>query len=86
MDKHDILTAEQSAELLQVSIDTMRKLLREGQIPARKVGREYRILRTNLEAWLGAPPSRATKTGNRERAMPTAENATTGSTTQRNTR
>lgn len=52
MDAPDVLTPEEAARLLRVSLDTVRKMLREGRLPGAKVGREWRILRRDLEAYL----------------------------------
>jgi excisionase family DNA binding protein len=37
---------------LDLSEDTIRELIRTKQLPAYKVGREYRVLRTEYEEWL----------------------------------
>ncbi len=50
-----ILTTEQAAEKLQVKPLTMRKYLRNGTIPGRKFGREWRILETDLEGMVSQP-------------------------------
>lgn len=47
-----ILTAEQAAEKLQVTPKTIRKLLKEGKMPGRKIGREWRLLETDIERWV----------------------------------
>jgi excisionase family DNA binding protein len=52
MDAPDVLTPEEAADLLRVTVDTVRKLLREGKLPGAKVGREWRLLRRDLEAHL----------------------------------
>ena len=49
----EVLTVEQAAELLLVDADTVRTLAREGTLPGRKVGREWRFARTALLRWLG---------------------------------
>jgi excisionase family DNA binding protein len=48
-----VLTVEQAAELLQVDADTVSTLAREGTLPGRKVGREWRFARAALLRWLG---------------------------------
>jgi len=53
-----ILTIEEAAMLLGVSMRTFIKILREGDIPARKVGREWRFSRTALIEWIGAGSAR----------------------------
>jgi excisionase family DNA binding protein len=50
------LTVEQASEYLQLSPYTVRLWLREGKLPGRKIGRSYRILDTDLEAFLAARP------------------------------
>jgi excisionase family DNA binding protein len=47
-----IFTVDQAAEYLHVSPYTVRKWLRAGKIPGRKIGRMYRILEAELEAML----------------------------------
>lgn len=47
-----ILTAAQAADRLQVNHMTMLKYLRDGLIHGRKLGKEWRILDTDLEAWV----------------------------------
>jgi len=48
-----ILTVEQAAEKLQLTPKTTRKLLRDGKMPGRKVGRAWRVLETEIERWVG---------------------------------
>ena len=52
LQEKEILTLSQGAELLQISTVTLRKLIQEGQIKARKVGREWRISRQILLDWV----------------------------------
>jgi excisionase family DNA binding protein len=47
-----VLTLEQVAEFLQVSETTVYQLTRSGELPARKVGREWRYLKSDLVVWL----------------------------------
>ena len=49
----DVLTPAQLAELLQVDEKTVRDLARRGEIPARKLGREWRFSRRAVLDWLG---------------------------------
>lgn len=51
----NILTLSEAASYTRVSARTMRQLARDGRVPARKVGREWRFLRSALEAWLADP-------------------------------
>ena len=47
-----ILNTEQAAEKLQVKALTVRKYLRKGLIPGKRLGREWRIVETDLELFL----------------------------------
>ena len=38
-DQIEVLTVEEVAEILKVNIDTVRRLLRQGDLPGVKVGR-----------------------------------------------
>jgi excisionase family DNA binding protein len=52
-DSKEILTPREAAQLLQVSLETVRRLLRNGQLPGRKVGpRQWRIRRADLDEYL----------------------------------
>jgi excisionase family DNA binding protein len=53
-----VLTAAMAAELLQVHVEHLRRMVREGQIPCHRFpgGREMRFLRDELLAWLAALP------------------------------
>ncbi|MBK5246999.1 MAG: helix-turn-helix domain-containing protein [Peptostreptococcaceae bacterium] len=46
--EHEILTVNQVAEYLQLSEMTTYKLVQEGRIPAFKIGRHWRIKKTDL--------------------------------------
>lgn len=47
-----IMTIEELAAHLQLHQLTVRRLARSGEIPAFKVGRQWRIKRALLDAWL----------------------------------
>ena len=49
---NDILTLEETAELLRIPRSTVYKLAREGVIPAQKVGRHWRFHRVTLINWV----------------------------------
>jgi excisionase family DNA binding protein len=58
IDKDDVLTVEEAAEILKVTIDTVRRLLKKGRLPGTKIGREWRLSRkalTELIRQQGAP-------------------------------
>jgi excisionase family DNA binding protein len=47
-----IMTIEEVAELLKLHPLTVRRLAREGEIPAFKVGRQWRIKTELLDRWI----------------------------------
>jgi len=49
----ELLTVEQAAERLQMHPDTVRRLLRDGQLPGRKIGaRQWRISADALKSYI----------------------------------
>ena len=54
----EILNLPQAAAFLGVSSKTFQKVLRETDVPGRKVGREWKFSRTALAQWVGAGRSR----------------------------
>jgi excisionase family DNA binding protein len=48
----EVLTPAQLAELLQVDEDAVVELAEQGELPARKVGEEWRFSRSAILAWL----------------------------------
>ena len=50
----EIMTIEQAAELLGVSVKTFNKVLHSQSIPARKIGREWKFSRQALIDWIGS--------------------------------
>ena len=53
---NEILTLEETAELLRIPRSTVYKLAREGKIPAQKVGRHWRFHRETLINWIAGRP------------------------------
>jgi len=53
-----IMTTAQAAELLSVHVEYLRRMVREGRIPAHRFpqGREIRFLRDELIEWVAAQP------------------------------
>jgi excisionase family DNA binding protein len=53
-----VLTTAMAAELLQVNVEYLRRMVREERIPCHRFpgGREMRFLRDELLAWLAALP------------------------------
>lgn len=50
------MDAKEAADFLRVSLSTMLKLLRAGEVKAVKVGRQWRITRASLDAFLAGEP------------------------------
>jgi excisionase family DNA binding protein len=48
----EVLTAEQAADLLQVSVRTVLHLAREAELPGQKVGRAWRFCRSDVLAYV----------------------------------
>ena len=51
--EREILNIDEAAELLGVSVKTFNKVLHAENIPARKIGREWKFSRAALIAWVG---------------------------------
>src|SRR3954447_8916711 len=53
-----VLSAARAAELLQVNVEYLRRMVRDGRVPCHRFpgGRELRFLRDELLAWLAALP------------------------------
>jgi excisionase family DNA binding protein len=50
----EFLTVDVAAALLQLHPKTVLRFIREGRLRARKVGKQYRVLRSDLNAFAGA--------------------------------
>lgn len=48
----EFYTVADLAEMLQVQEITIRRMIRRGQIPVHKIGRAFRILRSDVEDFL----------------------------------
>jgi excisionase family DNA binding protein len=46
------LTPKEVSDLLQVSVYTVRRWIKQGELPAYKVGRLWRINKGDLNQWL----------------------------------
>lgn len=51
----ELLTVEAAAEALSLHPKTVLRHIREGRLRASKVGKQYRILRSDLSAFAGSP-------------------------------
>ena len=58
MPDREILNIDGAAAFLGVSIKTFSKVLREGDVPGRKVGREWKFSRQALVDWVSSRTSR----------------------------
>ena len=65
-----ILTTAMAAELLHVHVEYLRRMVREGRIPAHRFpgGREIRFLRDELIDWVRAQPGEDRSPSAEERA------------------
>lgn len=52
MTDHEVLTFAEACEFLRLSKPTLRKCVNNGTIRGRRVGRDWRFLRSELEAYL----------------------------------
>ena len=52
MTEDEVLTTEEVAQYLKMKEQTVRDLLRLRKLPGRKIGKSWRVLRSELEAWL----------------------------------
>lgn len=54
----ELLTVDAAAKLLQLHPKTVLRFIRQGRLRASKVGKQYRVLRSDLNAFAGAggPP------------------------------
>ena len=61
---HELLTCEEAAAHLRLHVRTVGRLLTQGTLPGVKVGRQWRLRRADLEAYLaGGPSARGKETG-----------------------
>jgi len=47
-----ILTVEQTAALLQINYETCRRYLNAGKIPGRKIGKQWRVVESDLKRFI----------------------------------
>jgi excisionase family DNA binding protein len=50
--KDDILTIQELAVYLKISRSTLYKLVREGKIPSKKVGKHWRFYKGAIDSWM----------------------------------
>ena len=59
----EVIDSKAAAILLQVHVTTVQELARRGEIPCRKVGKDYRFLRPAILAWLQGTTAQAVRRG-----------------------
>ncbi len=52
MTEFNVMTVEQVAKELQLGIATIRDMIKRGDLPAVKIGKQYRIRRADVEKLL----------------------------------
>ena len=52
LDSIRLLTLNEAAELLQVSTRTLQRMIHSGEMPALKVGGQWRVRETQLRQWV----------------------------------
>ena len=53
MTQAEVYTIDEAAKILKVSTETVRKLIANKELEARRVGRQYRITREAIDRFLG---------------------------------
>jgi excisionase family DNA binding protein len=71
MSDETFLTTDEVLEYLQVNLRTVYRLISAGKLPAVRVGRQWRLRRSDIDAWLDTQRVRTT----RPASAPTAEPA-----------
>jgi len=52
VEQQPFLTPQEVSDLLRVSVYTVRRWIKEGELPAYKVGRGWRVSESDLDRWL----------------------------------
>ncbi len=64
-----LFTVDDVASRLNLHVKTVRRFIREGRLPAKRIGKEYRITRSALEAFAGITPEPRTAPISRTRQV-----------------
>lgn len=48
----EVLTSDEAADLLRITPETIRRMVRRGDLSAQRIGGRIRITRASLQAWL----------------------------------
>src|SRR6478672_7752117 len=65
----ELLSVEQVAERLGLHVRTVRNYVRDGRLKAVRIGKQYRIARTDLEAFTGGGTPSVAETTRRSRQV-----------------
>src|SRR5688572_16230942 len=52
-----LYTVEDAAERLDVHVKTVRRFIQQGRLPAKRIGKEYRITKAALDEFAGVTPA-----------------------------
>jgi len=58
--RQEVLTLKDAALYLRLSAAAVKASAQRGEIPGRKIGKEWRFLKSALQQWLSQPSSRLT--------------------------
>jgi excisionase family DNA binding protein len=58
-----VLTLDEAAAFLRLPAVEVLRLIREQDLPARRIGTDWRFFKKAIEEWLSQPPSKANKEG-----------------------
>ena len=48
----ETMTSEEVADYLRTNIETIKRMARDGRLPAAKLGRNWRFRKTDIDEWL----------------------------------
>jgi excisionase family DNA binding protein len=66
---NEVLTASEVASYLRVSLSTIYRLLKNGDLPAFKIGSDWRFNRVHIEQWLKSR-AQTPESGSPDRTFP----------------
>ena len=72
--EHELMTCEEAATYLRLHVRTVGRLLKQGKLPGVKVGRQWRLRRADLDAYVRGVAPRSGDSGD---AAATASTETT---------
>jgi excisionase family DNA binding protein len=65
-----LYSAEEAAQILGLQVRTVRNYVREGRLPGVRIGKQYRIARSALEAFAGGGPAMVADSAPRGAPLP----------------